>query len=849
MSWSRQLTEYSEKFWQKRRKALGEMGEKADNVLAVCSPDESLLLKYILATLPLSDLGDYDPGFFLTFVKSALEARKEFSWCAALPEHIFLLHVVYPRINTEELADCRGLFHDALADRVRGLSLEAAILEVNRWCAEEATYRSTDLCTASPLTVYRCGYGRCGEESTFAVTALRSVGIAARQVYAPWWSHCDDNHAWVEAFDGKRWRYLGACEPEPELNRGWFTSAASRAMMIHTRTFVQGEKADYAFLFPALDPVDIHVEQGVAYETVTARYGETRPVTVLVKDEAGKPAADTEVSFSVLNMARFSEIAVRKTGSNGETSVNLGLGNIRISAFQNGCWAEKIIDVSRTGFVEMVLENTASLPESAEWSDFDFAAPAGAPGYPQPLSPEQKKLRREWLDGAAVLRERKMVRASAQKAEALSAQESRVWNIVTEKDRAGGAREDVLRDSEGAFAFETLYSQEIFEKDLLCPRIALEPLAPWREELSNAFSQREDFRKAPQRIWGWLGETIAETDSYPALSGTPAGIFRLKAGNLMGKRVLFCALCRSLGIPARLSPLDGEPEYYEGGAFHAVSAGNTGAAVTIRAPEGQSALFCQNFTLSRLIDGQYTALDTGDIPAGGSRTFPLAPGRYQALTVSRMPNGNQFARRLEFFLPEGGSREILLSFREGKAADMLECQALPPFTLRDREGVERDSGSLLAAAPYSLLLWLEVGREPTEHILNELRESAAAFISSGCALHFILEGPEQDDDPTLRKALASLSAARIQVNNRKKRWSGAVLANLAQCPHVCLPQVWYGDFQDAVPTLARRMFGDPDKLPLVILTDSKANGLYSCSGYNVGTGELLLRLLSELVEY
>lgn len=823
MSWSKQLTEYSEKCWQKRRKDLGELAEKADSTLTACSPDERLLLKYILATLPLSDLGDYDPALFLGFVKNALKARKEFPWCAALPEHLFLLHVVYPRINTEELADCRGLFHDALADRVWGLSLEAAILEVNRWCAEEATYRSTDLRTASPLAVYRCGYGRCGEESTFAVTALRSVGIAARQVYAPWWSHCDDNHAWVEVFDGRGWRYLGACEPEPELDRGWFTSAAARAMMIHARTFLQGEKSDFSFLFPDTDPIDLHAEQGVVYEAVTARYGETRIVTILVKDEEGRPVFDAEVSFSVLNMAQFSEIAVRKTGRNGECTIRLGLGNVKVLTFLGGRYAEKIIDVSRDGFAELILKDMVSPCQKPGWSDFDFIPPAGDVGYPRPLSLEQKKLRRQWLDGAAAQRELKMAQIDAQMPAALTSQERRIWNTVTEKDRAGGVRKDVLLDSENAFAFERLYPKEIFESTLLCPRIALEPLFPWRKELSAAFSeeQRKSFWEDPRKAWNWLGQNIAETDSYSALSGTPAGIFRLKVGNPMGRQVLFCALCRSFGVPARLSPLHGEPEFYQNGAFHLVSTENAGAAVTIQAPEKQSALFCQNYALTRLIDGQRVTLDTGDIPAGESRRFSLGPGRYQALTVSRMPNGNQLARGLDFFLPEGESREISLSFRTGKAADLLECQALPPFTLWDREGKEQESESLLAAVPLSLLFWLEVGREPTEHILNELRESAADFASSGCAFHFILEGPEQENDPTLQRTLASLPESHL----------------------------YYSDFQDTVPALARRMFGDPDKLPLVVLINSKVNGLYSCSGYNVGTGELLLRLLSELSKY
>ena len=60
------------------------------------------------------------------------------------------------------------------------------------------------------------------KESTFLVTALRSIGIPARQLYVPWWAHCDDNHAWVEAQVDGSWHYLGACEPEEALDRGWF---------------------------------------------------------------------------------------------------------------------------------------------------------------------------------------------------------------------------------------------------------------------------------------------------------------------------------------------------------------------------------------------------------------------------------------------------------------------------------------------------------------------------------------------------------------------------------------------------------------------------------------------------
>jgi len=30
---------------------------------------------------------------------------------------------------------------------------------------------------------------------------------------------------------------MGACEPEPVLDRGWFTEPARRAMLVHTKSF------------------------------------------------------------------------------------------------------------------------------------------------------------------------------------------------------------------------------------------------------------------------------------------------------------------------------------------------------------------------------------------------------------------------------------------------------------------------------------------------------------------------------------------------------------------------------------------------------------------------------------
>ena len=56
-------------------------------------------------------------------------------------------------------------------------------------------------------------------------------------------------------------------------------------------------------------------------------------------------------------------------------------------------------------------------------------------------------------------------------------------------------------------------------------------------------------------------------------------------------------------------------------------------------------------------------------------------------------------------------------------------------------------------------------------------------------------------------------------------------------------QILYDDFSEIINILGRRMYVDPDKLPLIIVTNKSLNGIYATSGYNVGTGDMLLRLL------
>jgi len=179
-------------------------GDWAD-ALASLAGEERRAMEFLQDHLPSSDLYGYPAELFLEFVRHGVFLRGAAPWCGGLDWPVFAHYVLFPRVNDEDLSFHRRIFFDGLWPRVKDLpGMEARVQEVNRWCRERAGYQAQDERTASPLTVYRNGSGRCGEESAFLVSALRSVGIPARQVYAPRWSHCDDNHAWVEALcDGR----------------------------------------------------------------------------------------------------------------------------------------------------------------------------------------------------------------------------------------------------------------------------------------------------------------------------------------------------------------------------------------------------------------------------------------------------------------------------------------------------------------------------------------------------------------------------------------------------------------------------------------------------------------------
>lgn len=854
---------YAKEKWEKRLSMLGKRKDALAASLDKLEGEERAYAIYLLATLPISDLTNYGLEDLLPFIRHSLMLREKMPWTKALSEDYFIDFVLYPRINTENIEDCRGFFYEELLGYLKEgdwASDQELALAVNYWCQEQVTYQMADDRTASAMTTYCSGSGRCGEESTFAVNALRSVGIPSRQVYAPWWSHCDDNHAWVEIFVGGEWHFMGACEPQPILDYGWFTNAASRAMIVHGRTFTGAcDQEDLIRLYGPERAYYCHVEEGVTYEHVTHHYAKVRPVKVRCVSEEGERLPHAKVFFEVLNMAIMAPVAVITCDRSGEAQTELGLGSIRLHAVlevSGEVWfAEKDLIIQDLAEAEVVLTLHKISPDTfsdESYRAFDTVAAKDYPMHPHTLTYEMRKERERVTDlGTKTRLSRLESYYDPQRAGVFSEamqevlklsygnfseiieflEESALGDLPYREKLLLSLRKKDLRDITKkvltdhlifAMPYHTDYADEIFVPYVLCPRISDEMITAYRLPIDSAFSDSEKkaFVKHPESLWAFLSKqsSIPEAD-YHELFYHAEGSLESGMTSEKSRAVAFVAILRTLGLAARLNPVTKAPEYLKTDTFATPYETQEEASLgelVLSAQKSEDWIYHQTFGLSHLKNGVFESLH---LPAMTDRSMIvfLKEGVYRLLTVNRLPNGHIAALEKYFRIRKGEQKEIELSLRDVDLLDTLSSNPISPFELQKTPGVRESAASLLSQKT-NLLLWLEEGKEPTEHILNEMMARKEAFQSLKAGLFFILRDEAAKEQTTLKMALEAFPNATVL----------------------------YDDFRDNVSILARRMYVDQSKLPLILVLHDGLTGIFADSGYRVGMGEILLRIVEAL---
>lgn len=907
MEFSEQLKIYAETHFENRKKYFAPIISEIEAGLSLCSEEETLLIKFFYGTMPLRDAGEYPFEIFLSYVRHALWLRKTIDWCKKLPEDLFVHDVLYYRINSEDISDCRSFFYEQLKDRIAGLDEYQAAVEINYWCVEHATYEMADDRTAGPMTMYRSGKGRCGEESTFTVTALRSVGLAARQVYTPRWAHCDDNHAWVEVWVNGEWHFLGACEPEEKLDRGWFTGPAGQALLIHSRTF-----GDYA---AGKREEVIGRDGAVVCHNVTASYTKTRKLRIQVRKQDNTPAAHAQVSVEILNMAEYFPAAVLETDEQGGTSIRLGLGDIRLQARSEGKFVERYCNLAEDGVgaadadcaVTLVLKDSEagmkvalSGVSACGWHFAKLCAPKEVVVRESVLSEEEVsrgtrrladavKLREERFDQltrhaiAVHPEEEERMRVAGENAEELTAflekddnpDRKKLLDSLTKKDNKD-LRAEVLEDH--LSAKRGSWSEDIHVQDLLCPRIWLEEIGAYRSYICSVLTaqEQEAFASNPELIWNYVNQNITDIpeEEYNTLCASPIGCLKLKMGSAVSRTILFIAICRSLNIPARLDKSLMLPEYWADGAFHVpVSRAQASkGTLLLRNILGKEWIYAQHWTLGRLEKDHFVTMNHAGLVFEKETLELLLPvGIYRLIAVKRLLNGDQEAAELlfaiekekqtELYMPDFEKTDGVMPWEKNSVPDESQnCRKLQNKNNSLREEIQscllrdivlqRADGTLsslekLVSGKRSILAFLEIGAEPTEHVLNEvlaLEKSAKGNSKGiGCQLLFALRQEKDLQHKTLQEVLALDAGSEIEILYDIS--GGASDANAA--PRTATGDTASGTLCGWQETAKRMRIAE--KLPILAAVRPDGTGIYGSCGYHVGSVELMVRILKEAV--
>ncbi len=844
-----------ENIFKERVKTVGKTfyNTQKENLTA----DEQEALKFLYAYMPLADVTDYPTSFFADNVRMSFKARKEMPWGKNVPELLFRHFVVPIRVNNEALDNARSVFYNELKDRIKGMSMMDAIIEVNHWCHEKVTYQPSDARTSAPLATLKTATGRCGEESTFAVAALRAVGIPARQVYTPRWAHTDDNHAWVEAWADGKWYFLGACEPEPVLNLGWFNAPASRAMLMHTRAF-----GDYN------GPEEVMLRTSNFTEiNLTSNYAPVAPIDFYVKDSEGKPVENARVEFKIYNYAEFFTAVTKYTDAKGHTSLSAGIGDLVVWASKDGKYTYQKVSFGKDK------ETILTLPEGAPTSSvgaletsappkctyLDIVPPKEDPKLPY-VSDEMHKenqrrfaledsIRKAYTATFPTMEEAK--RINERGAEYIFKSRGNKQTIVDfinrhsdNEDRVMGILATLSDKDLRDITTEILEDSYNATTDQLSPRVEDELITiPFKQYFEKAFSKKtaDAFRADPMKLVEWIKKNIRLNPDKKALriAQTPVGVMKSKITDERSRDIFFVDVARSLGIEAQKDAVTGKIQYKKNGEWQDVKFDNTADKTSTAAALGIIKLtyeptklldnpkYYSHFTISRIENGtaQLLNFDEGQADMGNGTTwsntfkngYKLDAGTYMLTTGTRLANGSVLASNRIFEIVKGQTTTLPLEIRQ----NTNEVTVIGSFNSESLVTKDGKEVSLLSQTGrgYYVVGILGVGQEPTNHALHDIEKMKEAFEAWGRPVVLLFESEadaakfNHDEFPglpsTVQFALDKDGSVRKQIAREMK------LMNEKQ-------------------------------MPMFIIADTFNRVVFVSQGYTIGLGEQMQSVFKKL---
>ena len=660
---------------------------------------------------------------------------------------------------------------------------------------------------------------------------------------------------WVDG----TWYYMGGCEPEPDFNMAWFTEPARRAMLVNTRVFGDYEGPEEA----------ISKTESYTLINVLPEYAVTKKLCAQVVDDRNRPVADASVEFKLYNYAEFYTLAKKTTDEKGFCSFTTGMGDLLVWAYRKDRFGYTKVSVGSVDTAIIVLDREPG-KEYAE--NLDCIPPMEKPPYHQSDAGKEGnaiRLKHEddlrnafaakFMDSAKAYQLAVQVGVNPDSSYGLIKESRGNWteisaflqqapvemkasavdllNALAQKD-LHDVRADVLTDHLiSSYLYAADYPREkknVFVEDILSPRVANELLIPYKEYLCKQFG--EEFigksKKNVKTLIEWILQNIKidPVQNYYHVPITPRGVYELRIADEQSRNIFFIASCRSFGIPARLNPATGIPEYYHENDWVQVSFDESShesfdKGYVILQPEGDSLRFTpeyySHYTLGKFQDGEYKSLDFESNPDEAKVGIKIAlnEGNYVLTTGNRLPSGEVLCRTQYFNLEKNDTKTIPFIIRNTETAPVVYGK----FDLQADVRSVRDSRThtleSLSNSKGLVIVWIDPDKEPTKHVMADLQDMREWFEKWDGGMLFIT-------DKDAGGNYSSLS----------------IFSRMPQQSLFC-----YKD-SSVLMNCMKSMLKNPAQLsyPVVAVLNPGGEVNYLSEGYRIGLGEQVANVLAQV---
>ncbi len=710
------------------------------------------------------------------------------------------------------------------------------------------------------------------------------------------------------------------------LNEGWFRLPAKRAMLVNTRV-----PADYIGPEESCSSHPWYTEINLL-----EHYAATKQLQIQTMDEAGQPCV-AEVQFQQYNAAEFYPLAILQTDQHGSVTLTTGYGDLFIHArtLDGGRVGECLVTSKQTSATLRLKpinviqdaapigmeESTSVLQSSAYAYTVDWIVqppPAPLPEAGPEVSEADRQVQEQRVrEGTALRTAYEQTFLTAAEIEQYAIQ----WSLPVDRlstvlhTARGNGRELVAffeqtesaqhelvlqllesmrpkdwQDTDRVILADHLHGvlphlqydeleaeqkEMLFQRYVLCPRIHMEMITPYRQYLSSRWDTalQQQFRANPQQLAEQIQREVKllnDVDRYSGMA-TPAGAHRLGVADSLSRASVFVAAARTLGIAARLEPLHLLPQYWQEGSWHDASftdeiarhssrgvaedAANelpVEVAVNEQQYDQQASIddkgiashrgymeitaqpmdyaghatppaYYQDFTIALLNNGFYETLQFpyGDSTITG-RMHEVLPGSYRLTSGTRLRDGSVLGRFTFFEVKPGQKVEITLQLRQAKERVPVLAEILPA-SIKSKwlENNSSPTGSVEASPERltypTVIAWLEPEREPTKHVLREFAELEQQFSERHEPMLLLLQ--EQAEQHMLEQNILPPQAV-----------------------------IQYDDHLNALHELSgtlSQVLGD--QRPVVLIIDRQARIRFAVQGYKPGTASDLLQVLDALL--